>query len=75
MFCSTPTTEPTTEEEDTNHQPPPAFHPNAPLCHAHRRRRLHNDDGDGYDDADNVDGDSGWQRTVSLPPLDTQLSV
>ena len=25
--------------------------------------------------ADDVDGDSGWQRTVSLPPLDTQLSV
>ena len=40
MFCSTPTTEPTTEEEDKNHQPSPAFHPNAPLHRAHRRRRL-----------------------------------
>ena len=27
------------------------------------------------DDEDDDDGGSGWQRTVSLPPLDTQLSV
>jgi hypothetical protein len=36
---------------------------------------IDNDDGDGYDDIDDVDGGSGWQQTVSLPPLDTQLSV
>ena len=34
-----------------------------------------NDDGDGYDVAYDVNGGSGWQRTVSLPPLDTLLSV
>jgi hypothetical protein len=42
MFCSTPTTEPTMEEEDKNQQPPPAFHPDAdaPLRREHRRRHL-----------------------------------
>ncbi len=33
-----------------------------------------NDDGDGYDDADDVDG-GRCQQTVSLPPLDSQLWV
>jgi len=38
MFCSTPTTKPTMEEEDKNQQPPPAFNPDAPLRRAHHRQ-------------------------------------